>query len=375
MDLRTIAHELLKMRGVDPDTPSQVIEAPWLDIEIPADEIDPKPAVVKRPRVSNEPVPQRACQKRELSKDSQSGSYTVAMKDQIYEVGQKVEDLLKDPATPNEVKLKGFTEVLYEEWKKAFAVTNPSEDTSIYSERSINKIYTTVCKLKNTIKVEDPINFLEIREIQKDGRTVFECPYCLTYNSTTRATVATHTNAAHEGMRWYQCPEKKCDYATLYYYSTQRHAANMHSNSNNPILVENPDRINELRRTKFLTDKKGDPPPATSQEAKSDSQPDSDNQEKVQKSPSKNAASVAKPREKLKPSKDKKRPVRRKESTESSDYSAGSESASEEISENDDSGSDYEEEKPKKRRTQSSGKGTSISTTQVPNTNKIKKTS
>ena len=50
-DLRSIATQLCKMRGVDPDAPSDVLEAPWLDMDIQADlEASTKPMVVRAPR-------------------------------------------------------------------------------------------------------------------------------------------------------------------------------------------------------------------------------------------------------------------------------------------------------------------------------------
>ena len=57
------------------------------------------------------------------------------MRDHLYAVGQKVGSMMKSPDTPNEVKLKkGFTGVLYEEWRKDFEKQFPSVDLSDVTE-------------------------------------------------------------------------------------------------------------------------------------------------------------------------------------------------------------------------------------------------
>ena len=51
------------------------------------------------------------------------------------EIGQRVQQMLQIPETPNELKLKGFANCLYEEWVK-------EHPNSPENSRSLNMMYS-----------------------------------------------------------------------------------------------------------------------------------------------------------------------------------------------------------------------------------------
>ena len=67
-----------------------------------------------------------------------------AAKIRLLEVGKKVEEMMRDQGTPNEVKVTGFANMLWEEWKKA----NPDRelDSKTESARCLNLTYSKVGK-------------------------------------------------------------------------------------------------------------------------------------------------------------------------------------------------------------------------------------
>ena len=54
-------------------------------------------------------------------------------------IGRRVEQMLQNPETPNELKLKGFANVLLEEWNK-------EHPQSIESSRSLNMMYSRLLR-------------------------------------------------------------------------------------------------------------------------------------------------------------------------------------------------------------------------------------
>ncbi len=60
------------------------------------------------------------------------------------EVGKKVEEMMRDQETPNEVKLLGFPNMLFDEWKKA----NPERDLDpkLETSRYLNLMYSRVVR-------------------------------------------------------------------------------------------------------------------------------------------------------------------------------------------------------------------------------------
>ena len=63
----------------------------------------------------------------------------VQARDELLEIGRKVEQMLQNPQTPNELKLQGFANVLHEEWTKAHP---GSTETS----RSLNMMYSRLIR-------------------------------------------------------------------------------------------------------------------------------------------------------------------------------------------------------------------------------------
>ena len=63
------------------------------------------------------------------------------MKEELYKIGQEVNQLMQDPSVPNEFKLQGFRLNLYEEWKTVVAQTHPLFDASAVSPSSIGARY------------------------------------------------------------------------------------------------------------------------------------------------------------------------------------------------------------------------------------------
>ena len=64
-------------------------------------------------------------------------------RDKLLEIGRKVEQMLQNPQTPNELKLKGFANVLHEEWSKE----HPS---STETSRSLNMMYSRIIRQEDT---------------------------------------------------------------------------------------------------------------------------------------------------------------------------------------------------------------------------------
>ena len=62
------------------------------------------------------------------------------------EVGGRVEKMLRDPQTPNETKLKGFAQVLLDEWSK-------EHPNSTESSRSLNMMYSRLLRLDDPLQV------------------------------------------------------------------------------------------------------------------------------------------------------------------------------------------------------------------------------
>ena len=60
-------------------------------------------------------------------------------RDELLSVGRKVEQMLQNPKTPNELKLQGFANVLHEEWKK-------DHPDSSESSRSLNMMYSRLLR-------------------------------------------------------------------------------------------------------------------------------------------------------------------------------------------------------------------------------------
>merc|ERR1719295_400540 len=77
-----------------------------------------------------------------------------AMKKHLQEVGQKVDSLLQHPDTPNTLKLEGFSNILYQEWKKSFIPTFPGADVKAISCRAVNMMYSRIAR--EGVGVEEP---------------------------------------------------------------------------------------------------------------------------------------------------------------------------------------------------------------------------
>jgi len=67
-----------------------------------------------------------------------------AAKIRLLEVGKKVEEMMRDQGTPNEVKVTGFANMLFEEWKKAHP--DRELDSKLESARCLNLTYSKVVK-------------------------------------------------------------------------------------------------------------------------------------------------------------------------------------------------------------------------------------
>ena len=80
--------------------------------------------------------------------------WTYGMKKQLQEVGHKVDSLLQHTNTPNTLKLEGFSNVLYQEWKKAFVPAYPGVDANAISCRAVNMMYSRIAR--EGLGVEDP---------------------------------------------------------------------------------------------------------------------------------------------------------------------------------------------------------------------------
>ena len=80
--------------------------------------------------------------------------WTYGMKKQLQEVGHKVDSLLQHTNTPNTLKLEGFSNVLYQEWKKAFIPAYPNVDVNAISCRAVNMMYSRIAR--EGLGVEDP---------------------------------------------------------------------------------------------------------------------------------------------------------------------------------------------------------------------------
>ena len=71
-----------------------------------------------------------------------------------FQVGQKVDSLLQHPDTPNTLKLEGFSNILYLEWKKSFIPTFPGADVKAISCRAVNMMYSRIAR--EGVGVEEP---------------------------------------------------------------------------------------------------------------------------------------------------------------------------------------------------------------------------
>ena len=60
-------------------------------------------------------------------------------REKLLEIGRKVEQMLQNPQTPNELKLKGFANVLHEEWAK-------EHPASTETSRSLNMMYSRLIR-------------------------------------------------------------------------------------------------------------------------------------------------------------------------------------------------------------------------------------
>ena len=60
-------------------------------------------------------------------------------REELLSVGRKVEQMLQNPETPNELKLQGFANVLHEEWRK-------DHPDSSESSRSLNMMYSRLLR-------------------------------------------------------------------------------------------------------------------------------------------------------------------------------------------------------------------------------------
>ena len=75
------------------------------------------------------------------------GKWSRDMKKQLLEIGNKVETLLQAPDTPNDVKLEGFSNVLYQEWKKSFQPPpNSKVEIGNTSSRAVNMMYSRLLR-------------------------------------------------------------------------------------------------------------------------------------------------------------------------------------------------------------------------------------
>ena len=72
------------------------------------------------------------------------GPWSKLYKRQLLEVGQRVEKMLQEKGTPNEVKLKGFANILHEEWQKLQRATNGTKQD--VSARAINMMYSRLLR-------------------------------------------------------------------------------------------------------------------------------------------------------------------------------------------------------------------------------------
>ena len=72
------------------------------------------------------------------------GPWSKLYKRQLVEVGQRVEKMLQEKDTPNEVKLEGFANILHSEWKKVQKATNGTKQD--VSARAINMMYSRLLR-------------------------------------------------------------------------------------------------------------------------------------------------------------------------------------------------------------------------------------
>lgn len=66
------------------------------------------------------------------------------------EIGRRVEQMLQNSETPNELKLKGFANVLHEEWMKE-NINSPE------SSRSLNMMYSRLLRLDDPIQQQNSV--------------------------------------------------------------------------------------------------------------------------------------------------------------------------------------------------------------------------
>ena len=88
------------------------------------------------------------------SEPSSSGPiWNRALKIRLLECGRRVEEMMRDQETPNEIKLLGFPSMIYEEWKKA----NPNRDLDpkLESSRYLNLLYSRIVRDGPGLEDED----------------------------------------------------------------------------------------------------------------------------------------------------------------------------------------------------------------------------
>ena len=112
-----------------------------------------KKVVIKKPttgtEISNSEIPvSYNSNNSELSKESKAynapGPWSKLYKKQLLEVGRKVEQMLQEKGTPNEVKLEGFANILHMEWRKVQKATNGTKQD--VSARAINMMYSRLLR-------------------------------------------------------------------------------------------------------------------------------------------------------------------------------------------------------------------------------------
>ena len=83
----------------------------------------------------------------------------VKARQKLMEVGGRVEEMLRDPQTPNETKLKGFAQVLLDEWSKG---------TFFYLFNAFFSFFKGYLMLY--------LNYLKVRKSQKQFFLKLHCP-------------------------------------------------------------------------------------------------------------------------------------------------------------------------------------------------------
>lgn len=134
-----------------------------MKLESPATIEEPKPELEpKEENVAVEPIQPALPVKKPPS--TSNGTFKDAIaREKLITIGRKVEQMLQNPETPNELKLKGFANVLLEEWSKE--CPNSSE-----SSRSLNMMYSRLLR-----QDQDPEPIIHATWTPKHNGVLFSC--------------------------------------------------------------------------------------------------------------------------------------------------------------------------------------------------------